>query len=228
MIAGFRNTALRRALTSSALASCGTAKTGLAKSQFLRGIVSATNAGGTQSATGVIKHDHRELEDYYNRIISTNDPDEQARYQNLFVWELARHSIGEELVVYPAFEKFLPSGEQMATKDRKEHQLVKEKLYEFQNLKPGDARFATTLLALFKDLKQHMKEEEEEDLVPLEGAIEDGHSEKLARSFERTKMFVPTRSHPRAPDKPPFETVAGLMTAPLDKVRDMFTKFPID
>lgn len=125
MIAGFRNTALRRALTSSALASCGTAKTGLAKSQFLRGIVSATNAGGTQSVTGVIKHDHRELEDYYNRIISTNDPDEQARYQNLFVWELARHSIGEELVVYPAFEKFLPNGEQMATKDRKEHQLVR-------------------------------------------------------------------------------------------------------
>lgn len=125
MIAGFRNTALRRALTSSALASCGTAKTGLAKSQFLRGIVSATNAGGTQSVNGVIKHDHRELEDYYNRIISTNDPDEQARYQNLFVWELARHSIGEELVVYPAFEKFLPNGEQMATKDRKEHQLVR-------------------------------------------------------------------------------------------------------
>ncbi|KAK4074669.1 hypothetical protein Purlil1_12888 [Purpureocillium lilacinum] len=36
-------------------------------------------------------------------------------------------------------------------------------------------------------------------------------------------MFAPTRSHPRAPDKPPFETVVGLMTAPLDKVRDIFS-----
>jgi hypothetical protein len=39
-------------------------------------------------------------------------------------------------------------------------------------------------------------------------------------------MFTPTRSHPSAPNKPPFETVVGLMTAPIDKLRDMFTKFP--
>lgn len=228
IFAGFRNTALRRASTGCTLMSSRGSNTVLARSQYSRGVVSATNIGGTQSVSGVIKHDHRALEDYYNRIVNSKDPDEQARYQNLFVWELARHSIGEELVVYPAFEKFLPNGEQMATKDRKEHQLVKEKLYEFQNLKPEDSRFARTLLDLFKDLKQHMKEEEEQDLVALEGAIEDGHSEKLARSFERTKMFVPTRSHPRAPDKPPFETVVGLMTAPLDKVRDIFSKFPKD
>jgi len=35
-----------------------------------------------------------------------------------------------------------------------------------------------------------------------------------------------TRSHPSAPDKPPFETVLGLMTAPLDKLGDMLRKFP--
>jgi hypothetical protein len=44
----------------------------------------------------------------------------------------------------------------------------------------------------------------------------------------RTKKFVPTHSHPNAPDKPPFETVVGLMTAPLDKLQDVFKKFPKD
>lgn len=34
------------------------------------------------------------------------------------------------------------------------------------------------------------------------------------------------RSHPSAPNKPPFETLAGLMSAPMDKLKDMFSKFP--
>lgn len=74
--------------------------------------------------TDTVKQDHREIEACYQRIINAKDRDEQTRYQNLFTWELARHSIGEELVVYPAFEKHLPDGISMAEKDRREHQTV--------------------------------------------------------------------------------------------------------
>lgn len=34
------------------------------------------------------------------------------------------------------------------------------------------------------------------------------------------------RAHPNAPNKPPFETVASLLGAPFDKLRDLFEKFP--
>lgn len=105
---------------------------------------------------------------------------------------------------------------------------MKEQLYQFQELKAEDPNFISTLQALFKDLKQHIQEEEDRDLLALEASLEDHISEKLAKSFERTKMFVPTRSHPDAPDKPPFETVGGLLAAPLDKLRDAFSKFPKD
>lgn len=71
-----------------------------------------------------IKKDHRELEAYYDKIINPKDQDEQVRYQNQFTWELARHSIGEELVVYPAFEQHIKGGKAMADKDRGEHQVV--------------------------------------------------------------------------------------------------------
>jgi hypothetical protein len=71
-----------------------------------------------------IKNDHRELEDAYNKILSSSTDDEKVRWQNQFTWELARHSIGEELLVYPAFEKNLADGRQMADKDRAEHQKV--------------------------------------------------------------------------------------------------------
>ncbi len=78
------------------------------------------------------------------------------------------------------------------------------------------------------DLTQHIKEEETSDLPSLEAAIPAGDSEKMAKSFDRTKMFVPSRSHPMAPSKPPFETVIGLMTAPIDRLADLFRKFPDD
>jgi hemerythrin superfamily protein len=73
----------------------------------------------------VIKHDHRELEDYYNKMVSTKDHDERERLQNAFTWELARHSIGEEIVVYPALERYVTGGKDMAEEDRAEHLKVK-------------------------------------------------------------------------------------------------------
>lgn len=48
----------------------------------------------------------------------------------------------------------------------------------------------------------------------------------LSRALDRTKMFVPSRSHPSAPSKPPFENAAGLMMAPVDYLRDLFRKWP--
>lgn len=74
----------------------------------------------------VIKKDHQEIKKYAENIRTATDDDSRTRWQNQFVWELARHSIGEELVVYPAFAKHLGDrGQSMADKDREEHQSVR-------------------------------------------------------------------------------------------------------
>ncbi|KAJ5250059.1 hypothetical protein N7489_000469 [Penicillium chrysogenum] len=173
-----------------------------------------------------IKKDHREIESYYDNIIKTSDETEQTKWQNQFTWELARHSIGEELVVYPAFEKYVPNGVELANKDRQEHQSVKEQLKKFQNMTPSDSEFIPTIKALMQDLSQHIKEEETNDLPALEGVLSQEESEKYSTSFGRTKMFVPSRSHPSAPDKPPYETAVGLLAAPIDHLADLFRKWP--
>ena len=74
-----------------------------------------------------IIHDHKELNQFYNEVINNpTDHDHQDRYGNQFTWELARHSIAEELVVYPAFEKYLgEEGKRMAEGDRKQHHAVR-------------------------------------------------------------------------------------------------------
>ena len=77
------------------------------------------------SISDAIKKDHQEIKEYAENIRTATDDDSKTRWQNQFTWELARHSIGEELVVYPAFEKHLGArGKVMADKDRDEHQSV--------------------------------------------------------------------------------------------------------
>lgn len=185
-----------------------------------------------------LKDDHRKINEYYENVLKATDNDTKVRWQNQFVWELARHSVAEELIVYPAFERYLgKQGEEMAAKDRDEHHKVKEQLKVFQNLKPEDPKFEHTLNSLMTDLRQHIKEEELEDMPALEAALTKepaGISENLVKKFGRTKAFVPSRSHPSAGSGdegpagwvPPFETAMGLLVAPIDHVRDLFAKFP--
>ncbi|KAF1990391.1 hypothetical protein K402DRAFT_417829 [Aulographum hederae CBS 113979] len=176
-----------------------------------------------------IVKDHRELEQYYNEVINSNDHDHQQRFGNQFTWELARHSVGEELVVYPAMEKHMGSkGHDMAESDRSEHHKVKLLLKEFQNMKSSDPKYTYKIKEIWGLLSQHIKEEEQNDLPALEESLkaQPNLSESMATSFGRTKAFVPSRSHPSAGEHPPFETVMGLLTAPVDHVADIFRKFP--
>ena len=77
-----------------------------------------------------------------------------------------------------------------------------------------------------RDLSLHMREEEATDLPALEQVLSEQESENLSAAFQRTKLLAPSRSHPMGPDKPPFETAYGLVTAPIDLLGDLFRKFP--
>lgn len=111
------------------------------------------------------------------------------------MWEVARHSVGEELVVYPAMEKYVkPEGKQLADKDRMQHQEVKNTLHKLESKSPGkDSDFERLMDLTMKLLDQHITEEETQDLNKLRESISEETGRKMARDFERTKMFAPTR-----------------------------------
>ena len=101
-------------------------------------------------------------------------------------------------------------------------------LKQFQGMKAEDDKFIPTLKAIWSSLEHYIKEEEEHDLPALEQALQAAgqESEQMAESFGRTKAFVPSRSHPSVGEHPPFETVMGLLTAPIDHLGDLFRNFP--
>ncbi|KAF5386229.1 hypothetical protein D9615_002526 [Tricholomella constricta] len=183
-----------------------------------------------QTLIDAIKQDHHEIKSYYKQYVdASGNADAQERWARQLTWEIARHSIGEELVVYPMLESSLgEKGTKIADHDRADHQAVKERLYRLESLNPGTPEHADLLKDIMDHLNEHIKSEEGEDFPALESAIGKEASMAAASKFTRTKKFVPTRSHPSAPDKPPFETVVGLMAAPLDKLKDAFSKFPTE
>jgi hypothetical protein len=70
------------------------------------------------------------------------------------------------------------------------------------------------------DLHTHIKYETQEDMPRLESAIPKEESEKIAKSFIRTKQIVPAKSHPGGPTMHPLvEGLVGLLAAPIDKLR---------
>ncbi|KAJ5643556.1 uncharacterized protein N7484_006063 [Penicillium longicatenatum] len=174
----------------------------------------------------LLKHEHAELQSHSHKILNSADADEQTRYQNQLTWELARHIISEELIIYPAIDKHVRDGEVLTRRNLVEHQEIKEQLKTFQGLTCTDPRFVPTLEALLGDFQRHIRREEEEDLVLLERALSREDSQALAGSLERMKKFLPSRSHPLASTKPLFETAVELLTAPIDMVADLFRKWP--
>lgn len=82
-------------------------------------------AAAAWTISDVVKEDHRELKAYYHKMIGEHDTDTKERYKNQFSWLLAKHAVGEEIVLYPAYEKYMGAfGKQAADKDRMSHQVV--------------------------------------------------------------------------------------------------------
>lgn len=65
-----------------------------------------------------------EYHDQYKRARERGDMPAQERWVRQLTWEIARHAVGEEIVVYPLMEKHLgDQGRKLADHDRKEHQV---------------------------------------------------------------------------------------------------------
>lgn len=63
-----------------------------------------------------------EYHDQYKRARERGDVEAQTRWVNQLRWEIARHAVGEEIVVYPLMEKHLgDKGKKLADHDREEH-----------------------------------------------------------------------------------------------------------
>lgn len=198
--------------------------------------------GDDRTISEAIGNDHKIIDSYAEKIKSSSTLQEKTEWRNQFTWALARHAVSEELTMYPAMEKHMgKEGTELTDVDRQQHQAVsivdqyadptyihqvKEDLYKLQSMSPNDSQFMPLFDQLLHDLHTHIEHESNEDMPRLEKLLSREESRALANQFERTKIILPTRSHPSAPNKPYFENFAALLAAPIDRFADLLRAFP--
>jgi len=182
------------------------------------------------SITEEICKDHKALAQDYNKILESTNIDTATRWQNQFIWALVRHLVAKEQVVFPAFAKHLGErGMFIIDKNRCQYQSIKTKLQVFQDVNAEETEeFFLALEELMTSLSDHFNEEELADLPALEAVLSSEKSAGLAESFNRRKMFAPSRCHALAPDNAPLETIVGFVAAPMDFFGDLLRKFPAE
>ena len=169
--------------------------------------------------------DHREVEELFAAYDTSSSPDKKGDVAREIITELVRHSVAEEMWLYPVAKRALPDGEQITEHEIAEHAEVERLLKEVERLDPAeDAAFEDNMQIVMRDIRHHV-EDEERDLFPrLRGALDAEELASLGEKARLAKRTAPTHPHPSAPDHPPANLVLGPLTGIVDRARDRFSR----
>src|SRR5215210_3783193 len=135
--------------------------------------------------------------------------------------ELVRHSVAEEVLVYPKVEDQVSAEE--AEHARKEHAEAEETLQRLEKLDADDPAFDDELATLMAEIRHHIEDEEGEMFAHMREVIDADELRKLGGRVEAFKKVAPTRPHPNVPNEPLPRMAAGPAASLFDRMRDLAT-----
>ena len=101
-----------------------------------------------------------------------------------------------------------------------EHHVAKWLLSEIEGLDEDDERFEPKCKVLIEGVRRHVKEEEGPLFRMARRLFKRDQLDELGKLLQKAKKIAPTHPHPRAPDEPPGNILAGGLAAILDRGRD--------
>ena len=175
----------------------------------------------------VLEHDHREVEEMFKELESlrgAETEEDKARRKELtdqVTIELVRHSVAEEVLVYPKVEDKVSADQ--VEHAREEHAEAEETLKRLEKLDADDPRFDDELATLMGEIRHHIEDEEGEMFAHMRQTIDEDELRKLGKRVEAFKKVAPTRPHPNVPNEPGPRMAAGPAASLLDRMRDLAT-----
>jgi hemerythrin superfamily protein len=173
-------------------------------------------------AVTLLRNDHKTVEGLFKRFEKAG-PNAYKTKQDLvekIVEELSVHAAIEEQVLYPAAREAVPDATDEVLESLEEHHIVKWVLSELDGMEPTDERFTAKVTVLIENVRHHVEEEEGELFPHLRKAMKRKELEELAQTLEQAKKVAPTHPHPRAPDSPPGNLIAGVAAGAVDRAQD--------
>jgi hemerythrin superfamily protein len=176
------------------------------------------------NAITLLKNDHKTVEDLFKRFEKLGPRAVKTKQDVVerIVRELSIHAAIEEMVFYPAIREAVESGDadKMVLESLEEHHIVKWLLYELERMSPTDERFDAKVTVLMENVRHHVKEEEKDLFPKVNKALDRPRLDDLGEAMTNLKKTAPTHPHPRSPDEPPENIIAGAGAALMDKALD--------
>ena len=169
----------------------------------------------------LLKQDHKTVERLFKRFEKAGPNAHKAKREvvDRIIEELAVHAAIEEQVFYPAVREAVPDAEDTVLEGLEEHHIVKWTLSELDGMAPDHERFDAKVTVLIESVRHHVEEEEGEMFPQVRKALGRKRLGEIGEAMEKAKKTAPTRPHPRAPDTPPGNVVAGAAAGVVDKAR---------
>ena len=175
----------------------------------------------------ILSTDHREVETMFaelETLMAAQGGAYEERRKDLvdqITIELVRHSVAEEVAVYPKVKEKV--SEEEAERAKREHAEAEETMKRLESLDPDDAAFEVEVRKLMGEIRQHVAEEEGEMFPRMREVLTQEELIDLGKRVETIKKMAPTRPHPSVPNEPGVRMVVGPVAGLFDRLRDMAT-----
>lgn len=168
----------------------------------------------------ILTTDHREMIDLIDMIEKTDDPQERRALADAVTAEVMRHSVAEELFVYPVYERAVTDGADEVEHDKEEHQELEETLKKLEGIEAKGPQFMRLVRELREQLDHHADDEESDQFPKLRANVAADELQDLGRKVEAAKKVAPTRPHPDSPHSELFHMTLGQGVGMVDRLRD--------
>jgi hemerythrin superfamily protein len=176
----------------------------------------------------LLKQDHKTVERLFKSYEKAHKQEAPAKQRRAIVDDIIRelsvHASIEETVFYPTVRAVLPDIEDDVLEGIEEHHVVKWTLDELVGMDADHERFHAKVTVLMESVRHHVEEEEQEMFPEVREGMGRKALQELGAELEKQKKFAPTKPHPKAPDEPPGNLVAGPAAKVIDLVGNKVRK----
>ncbi|WP_189856989.1 hemerythrin domain-containing protein [Streptomyces poonensis] len=168
--------------------------------------------------------DHREVEDMFAQIEALPSGDSRRKeLADKVTIELVRHSVAEEMYLYPTVREHLPNGDSIADKELEDHAKAERTMKDLERCQADDPQFDRLMTELMSEIRDHVADEEGNLFPMMRQTCSAEDLQRLGDKVRTAKKMAPTRPHPSAPDTPPGNKLLGPGAGMVDRLRDALT-----
>ncbi len=147
----------------------------------------------------------------------------RQRIAEVLVATASRHLSAEEQYLHPAVRATVPDGDRLADREAAEDRAVLVSLAELAGTRPEQPEFARLAGAVEIQLRRHADVAAGEVLPLLLQMATVEELVRLGNRVETAQEAAPTRPHPGAPVRAPWNKVVDPLLGVADRLRDAFS-----